>query len=153
MVQVMDTLRKINSLSLRLESFCRQQHVEIIYVFGSRAGEIRRAMDGCGGMEAGQSSDVDIGVKLSRDRAISVREKAELAVALEDLMGVDRVDLVLLSQADPFLSVNIIRGERLFCADEYEADEYELYVLRRAGDLARFERLRIEQIMNSPGLG
>jgi len=71
-----------------------------------------------------------------------------LAVALESLMSVDRVDLVLLSQADPFLAVNIIRGERVFCTDDYKADEYELYVLRRAGDLARFEQMRIERIMN-----
>jgi hypothetical protein len=76
-----------------------------------------------------------------------------MAVALENLMGVDRADLILLSEADPFLAVNIIRGERLFCADRYEADEYELYVLRRAGDLAPFERLRIERIMDSSGMG
>jgi len=86
------------------------------------------------------------------DQTLSVREKAELAVALEKLMGVHRVDLVLLAQADPFLAVNIIRGERVFCRDEYEADTYELYVMRRAGDLAPFERLRIERIMEMPGV-
>ena len=36
---------------------------------------------------------------------------------------------------------------------EFEADEYELYVLRRAGDLAPFERMRIESVMNSPEAG
>ena len=86
------------------------------------------------------------------DQTLSVREKAEWAVALENLMGVDRVDLVLLPQADTFLAVNIIRGERMFCRDEYEADVYELYILRRAGDLAPFERLRIECIMETPGV-
>ena len=86
------------------------------------------------------------------DQTLSVREKAEWAVALENLMGVDRVDLVLLTQADPFMAVNIIRGERAFCGDEYEADTYELYVMRRAGDLAPFERLRIERIMETPGV-
>lgn len=53
----------------------------------------------------------------------------------------------------PLLAVNIIRGERLFCRDDYAADEYELYVFRRAGDLERFERQRIEQIMNSDKSG
>lgn len=83
-------------------------------------------------------------------RRLSIREKAELAVALENLLGADRVDLVLLAEADPFLAVNVIRGERLFCRDAYAADEYELYVLRRAGDLAGFERLRIERILDPP---
>ena len=67
---------------------------------------------------------------------------------LEDLLDVGKVDLVLLSEADPFLSVNIIRGERLFSSDERWADEYDLYVLRRAGDLAPFEQLRIESVLN-----
>jgi predicted nucleotidyltransferase len=101
-------------------------------------------------MEGGALSDVDIAVKLSTERKLSVREKAEMAVALENLMGVDRVDLVLLSQADPFLAASIIRGERLFCADDYGADQYELYILRRAGDLERFERIRIERILDPP---
>ena len=43
--------------------------------------------------------------------------------------------------AYPFLAVNVIRGERLFCSDRYAADEYELYILRRAGDLAELERI------------
>jgi hypothetical protein len=98
----------------------------------------------------GRSSDVDIAIKLPMGRTLGVRQKVELAVALEDLLGADRVDLVMLSEADPFLAVNIIRGERLYCRDEYEADDYELYVLRRAGDLARFERLRIGKIMDLP---
>ena len=49
----------------------------------------------------------------------------------------------MFNEADPFLAANIIRGERLFCADVLAADEYELYVLRRAGDLAPLERERL----------
>jgi predicted nucleotidyltransferase len=144
----MDASKKSSSLRSRLKSFCRHHRVEILYVFGSRAGEIHQAIDGDGGIEPGQSSDVDIALKLSMDRTLSVREKTELAVALENLLGVDRVDMIILSQADPFLAVNIIRGERVFCTDDYAADEFELYVLRRAGDLAPFEKMRIERIMN-----
>ena len=42
---------------------------------------------------------------------------------LEDLFGCGRVDLVVLPEADPFVAAEIIRGERLFSRDEYEADE------------------------------
>lgn len=146
----MDAYRRRESLGDRLASFCKSRHIEALYVFGSRSGEILAAM-GQDGSVSVQPSDVDIAVKLPADRTLSVREKAELAVELENLLGADRVDLVLLSEADPFLSVNAIRGERLYCRDEYLADEYELYVLRRAGDLARHERLRIAQILNSAG--
>lgn len=73
-------------------------------------------------------------------------QKVDLAHALEDLFELARVDLVCLRDADPFLAANIIRGERLFAVDEYRADEYDLYVLRRAGDLAPLERERLALI-------
>lgn len=62
----------------RLADLCRRFRVDILYVFGSRAGEVRDW-------------------------------------ALEDLFEVERVDLVSLRDADPFLAANIIRGERLLC--------------------------------------
>ena len=68
-------------------------------------------------------------------------------MALEDLFSVNRVDLVSLPEADPFLAANIIRGERIFSKDTYLADEYDLYILRRAGDLIPLERERIDLIM------
>ncbi len=149
----MGNTRTSRALLNRLESFCMQKHVEMLYIFGSRAVEIRKLLDTDSEIEPGKSSDVDIAVKLSGNRTLSVREKAELSVAFENFFGVDRADVILLPEADPFLAVNIIRGERVFCADAYQADEYELYVLRRAGDLAPFERLRIERIMDSSERG
>ena len=69
---------------------------------------------------------------------------------LEELLAVSRVDLVCLNEADPFVAAEIIRGERLFAADTHEADEYELYVLRRAGDLAPLERERMALVLGEP---
>jgi hypothetical protein len=66
---------------------------------------------------------------------------------LEDLFNVERVDLVCLPETDPFLAANIVRGERSYGRDEYEADEYDLYILRRAGDLAPLERERMALIL------
>ena len=71
---------------------------------------------------------------------------------LEDLFSVKRVDLVIIPEADPFLAANIIRGERIFCQDDYRADEYDLYILRRAGDLAPLERERQSIIMKKSQL-
>ena len=57
------------------------------------------------------------------------------------------MDLVILPEADPFLAANVVRGERLYAENEYRADEYDLYVLRRAGDLAPLERERMALIL------
>ena len=61
--------------------------------------------------------------------------------ALEDALGLG-VDLVDLASCRTFLALEIIDGERIYCADADACDRFELYVLRKAGDLARFERER-----------
>ena len=43
--------------------------------------------------------------------------------------GCGRVDLVVLPEADPFVAVEIIRGERLYARDEYDADQIRMLPL------------------------
>jgi uncharacterized protein len=88
------------------------------------------------------SSDIDVGVLPRQGVKMGPREKVRLTMELEDLLRVKNVDLVVLPEADPFLAANIIRGERMYCEDEYV-----LYVLRRAGDLIPLEEERIRLIM------
>ena len=130
-----------------LEKICRQFGVAILYSFGSRAAEIRDWLEGLRDKLPAGPSDADMGVKGLPGKKWSVTEKVYLAGALEELFGVLRVDLVSLSEADPFLAAEIIRGEQLFAGDGHEADEYELYVLRRAGDLAPLERERMALVL------
>jgi hypothetical protein len=129
----------------QLHALCRKHDLWIMYAFGSRAGEVKRWLEDESADLSTGVSDADIGVLPAKK--LSVREKVEIAVALEDLLDVHRVDLVVLPEADPFVAAEVIRGERLFADDEDAADEYDLYVLRRAGDLAPFERERIEMIL------
>lgn len=116
-----------------------------MYAFGSRGMEALRAVKNNAYQMPASASDLDIGVLTQSP--LSVEKKVELGLALEDIFGVQRVDLSVLQEVDAFLAVNIIRGERLYAKDDYLADEYELFVLRRAGDLAEFERQRIAMIL------
>jgi len=73
-------------------------------------------------------------------------------VALEDLLDVDRVDLVVLPEASPYLALDIVCGE-LLCATDLDAEaEYQLYVLRRAGDLAPWERERRRMLLTGEAI-
>lgn len=134
-------------MKAKLESLARQYGLADVYVFGSRASEIAaRARDEQ--VPASRSdADVDIGVRPLPGQPLSARDRATLTVELEDLLAVRRVDLVVLPEADPFLALDAIRGELLFCADPDAQAEHELYVLRRAGDLAPFARERWEQVL------
>ncbi len=130
-----------------LKALCAAHGVRALYLFGSRAGEAlcwlrgeREAMDAAG-------SDLDVAVLPDPARWWDITAKVRFAADLEDLFDVGRVDLGLLPEMDPFVAVEAIRGERVFADDPDAADEYELYLLRRAGDLAPFERHRIAVIL------
>jgi uncharacterized protein len=137
----------VNERRAALEQLCRAMGVSILYVFGSRAHEIANWLDQSQQQLSPSASDVDIGARAAPGVFWQVMDKVRLAIALEDLFDCPRVDLVVLNEADPFVAAEIIRGERLFARDAHEADEYDLYVLRRAGDLVPLERERMDLIL------
>ncbi|HET9766520.1 MAG TPA: nucleotidyltransferase domain-containing protein, partial [Thermoanaerobaculia bacterium] len=96
------------------------------YLFGSR-------VDG----SAHPQSDVDVGV-LSRE-PFGLEILVELENGLEGRLGLP-VDVVDLWTANAFLALAAVKGERVFERAPPALDEFDLYVLRRAGDLAHFER-------------
>lgn len=102
--------------------------IEALYLFGSR-----------GRHEETENSDADIGVLFRQEETL--RELLLLEDAFERRLGLP-VDLIDLGRASAFLALDVIRGERIYCADPDRCDEFELYVMRRAGDLAPFERER-----------
>lgn len=109
-----------------------------VYLFGSR-----------GRHEETEHSDVDVGILFRQET--SLREVLLLEDAIERRLGVP-VDAVDAGRASAFLALDIIRGERVFCADPDRCDEFELYVMRRAGDLAPFEKER-RRLLLQPGDG
>lgn len=129
----------------KLEEICEKYRVKALYAFGSRSAEILNYIRDDARRLSESQSDLDIGV-LPRS-PFSIENKVNLTLALEDFFNSTKVDLVTLPEADPFLAANIIRGERIYAGDSYLADEYDLFVLRRAGDLAELERQRMEIIL------
>ena len=130
-----------------VESICHRYHIDILYVFGSRAKELANCARGKGKIAGENNVDVDLGVLPAQKYHLNAKDRVRLTVDLEDLLGVCRVDLVILSEASPFLALDVIRGEELYSADPNRTAEYELYILSKAGDLAYFERLRRKQIL------
>jgi predicted nucleotidyltransferase len=137
----------MSSIAESLERVAREYGVVALYAFGSRGDEIAARVRGKPVPPGPPASDVDIAVQIERGRGLSGRERVTLTIALEDLLEVGRVDLVVLAEADPFLALDVIRGELLYCADPDHQAEDELYVLRRAGDLARYARERQDLVL------
>jgi predicted nucleotidyltransferase len=110
--------------------------IRALYVFGSQLSGHARS-----------GSDLDLGV-LYRHRQ-PLASTLTLEDQFEPIIG-RRVDVVDVARASAFLALDIVRGERVFCRDSTETDRFELYVLRRAGDLLPFERDRQALLLNPP---
>ncbi len=79
-------------------------------------------------------------------------KRVNLSMELEDLFQAGRIDLVLLPEAEPFLALDIVRGELLYTGDPDRQARYELFALRRAGDLLPFKRERTRTILEEGAL-
>ena len=113
-----------------------RREVRAVYLFGSHVKGDARA-----------DSDLDVGVLFETPQPLAhtLTLEAEFQLAA----GRD-VDLVDARRAAAFLALEIVRGERIFCRESVETDLFELYVLRRAGDLLPFERQRQALLGVSP---
>jgi predicted nucleotidyltransferase len=136
-----------------IKALCRRHGLAELYVFGSRCAEVAaRVRSDAGPPKSAPTgspeADVDVGVRPPPGRRLSAEELVTIAGELEVMLAVPRVDVVLLSTAPPYLALEAVRGELLFCADGHAQAEFELYVLRRAGDLAPFQRARHEMVLS-----
>ena len=131
----------------KLKDIANRYGILALYVFGSRAKEIAGWVRDQVVSPQSPRSDIDIGVQPALGRYLTAKERVQLSIEIEDLFGASRVDLVVLPEADPFLTLEVIRGELIYCADADAQAEYELYVMRHAADLSYFARERWRQIL------
>jgi len=130
-----------------LERICREYDLLAVYLFGSRADEGLRRLEG--EEVSREGSDLDVGIVFRRID-FDVLVLSELQVHFEDLFEPLRVDLVPLQRVDALFQFNAIDGHRVAAPDSTAADEYELVVMRRAAELVPIERqLQIEMFGKS----
>jgi uncharacterized protein len=114
-----------------------ERHPDVLgaYLFGSRARDGVRP-----------ESDADIAVVF--DHPPALERLVELETELEDALSLE-VDVIDLAGAGAFLALEAVRGERVFERDGLVLDQLDLYILRRAGDLAHFERERRRALLEA----
>ena len=129
----------------KIETLADKYQLQLIYAFGSRAKEILNTVEGKKSLSTTSNSDLDIGIK--SEKPLSVQKKVEIAVFLEDLFDVPRVDVVEIPEAPVILALDIVQGELLYAQDENFEAEYQLYIMRKAADLMPYERLKQKIIL------
>jgi len=129
----------------QLKILAEKYNLQIIYAFGSRAKEALDLVEGKTKSFVKGPSDLDIGIK--PEKKLRVEEKVEIALVLEDIFQVPRVDLVVLPEAPVFLALEIVKGELLYARDAVYEAEYQLYIMRRAAELIPYERMKQKMIL------
>lgn len=137
--------------SEQLAEIARRYGLANLYVFGSRSAEIAARVRGEASVTEASRSDADFGAEPRPGAYLSARDRVRLGAELEDLFEVPRADLVVLPEAPPFLALAVVQGELLYCEDPDQQAESELHVLRRAADLAPFEREKRRLILEEGG--
>ena len=139
-----------SELRAELDALCSRFGLADMYVFGSRAEDVAARVRGepDGVAVTRLSSDIDIGVQPLPGARLGGDDVVRLTQELECLFEAPRVDLVVLQGSKAFLALDVIRGELLYCSDRDAQSEHELYVLRRAGDLAPFQKAREELVLS-----
>lgn len=138
----------MSELENALAEICRRFGVVSLYAFGSRGREIAARVAGEPPQPGRSGADLDIAVHPALGALSDSRDRVALLQALEGIFEVSRVDLVVLPEAGPFLAADAVRGELLYCDDEDRQAREELYYLARAGDLAPFQKARLEGILS-----
>jgi predicted nucleotidyltransferase len=124
----------MEEIATKLRTFgAKDPRIQALYLFGSRARG-----------DAHEASDADVGVLFFESQPLwdTLTMEADLEALLQC-----PVDLIDLGKARPFLALDVLRGERIYCAAPDACDKFELYVMRRAGDLAPFERMRRKAVL------
>jgi uncharacterized protein len=137
----------MNDRNQILKEFAGRYNFSFLNSFGSKSLEVRDFISGKINIIEKNGSDIDIGVYYKNRYKPSIKEKTKLTLELEEFFNINKVDLIDLSEAKTFLALDIIKGELLYCDDPDTQSEFELYILRKAGDLAFFERERRNMIM------
>ncbi|MEN4006615.1 MAG: nucleotidyltransferase domain-containing protein [Methanobacteriaceae archaeon] len=110
----------------------KQAHVELAYLFGSVALQ-----------KAGKLSDVDLAVFLdeSLDKKEKFRIKLRLIADLEDILKIDRLDLVIMNDAPLSLNFEIIKANYpLFIRNKDLKVDLEQYIMSRYLDRQYYDK-------------
>ena len=116
-----------------------------VYVFGSRAKEALTCITLGEGRLTPGGSDLDVAV--FPQRPLGIDDKVAVAGELEELFGVERVDLIDLTHAPGRRANAAVCGELLYAADPDSESRYQLLVMRKAAELTRFQKERERAVL------
>jgi predicted nucleotidyltransferase len=141
----------------RLNRLCEKRRVLLVYLFGSQKDTGLKYLHEHNihheqNIHIEKTSDLDIGILLESPPANMYRVHGDLYLNLSTIFDPFNIDIVFFHEVSYLLKFDIIKGHRIYAANEELADEYEENVMKFASDLSfkrkMFEKDFIEALEN-----
>ena len=120
----------------KLRALFRHSEAVLAYLFGSYAQR-----------EAGHGSDVDIAVLLEGDAKKLYETYQELGLRVRDALGTERFDLLLLNDAPPALTFEVIStGSLIYARSDQDLNAFETNAIFACQDTVHLRAVQNEYL-------
>ena len=127
----------------RLNRLCKKHKVLLVYLFGSQKDAGLKYLNEQN-VHIEKTSDLDIGILLENPHVNMYKLHGDLYFNLSTIFEPFNIDIVFFHEASYLLKFDIIKGHRIYAANEEFSDEYEESVMKFASDLS-FKRKMFEE--------
>lgn len=131
-----------------LHAVARKHELSLMYLFGSQAERGLHFIEGAD-VRPAENSDLDIAVAFRNPPASPMETYGHLYREVDKIFHPFNIDLVFMHDVDILLQYEIIKGVRIYEADELLADIYEERIMKSAGDLIIKRRMMDREIMEA----
>lgn len=119
-----------------------------IYLFGSQAIQGNRYLEGIDTIPD-KTSDLDIALAFRNLPTSPMEIYGLLYRDMGEIFDLFNIDLIFMHEVDVLLQYEIIKGIRIYEADDLLADDFEEKIMKLAGDLFIKKRLMDCEIMEA----
>ena len=132
----------------QIHAVARKHELSLIYLFGSQAAQGLRYLDDTKVLPV-QNSDLDIAVAFRDLPLFPMETYGHLYREADKIFYPFDIDLIFMHDVDILLQYEIIKGVRIYEADESLAELFEERIMKLAGDLIVKKRMMDREIMEA----
>lgn len=132
----------------QIHAVARTYDLSLIYLFGSQAEQGLHYLDGTEVLPT-ENSDLDIAVAFRNPPVFPMETYGRLYRKADEIFYPFDIDLIFMHEVDILLQYEIIKGVRIYEADESFADLCEERIMKLAGDLVVKKRTMDREIMEA----
>jgi len=132
----------------QIHAVAKAYNLSLIYLFGSQAATGNQYLKGIE-VTPDDASDLDIAVAFQNPPLSPMETYGNLYRDLGKIFDPFDIDLIFAHEVNILLQYEIVKGVRIYEADEFLADQFEERIMKLAGDLIVKKRMMDREIMEA----